>query len=143
MNSSFFSRVALLLLLVGAMTFLPDEKFTVNANAQPYVGFFSPERVWTAAGNANLNLRQPDPRAGDLLIAVLAIRPGSNTINTPSGWTLLGSWTGTDGGAEGADTGSVSIYWFYKLATGSEGTANQTFTENGTTSVWIGSIMQV
>ena len=143
MNSSFFLRVALLVLLVSALVLLPDDKFTVNANAQPYVGFFSPERAWTSAGNANLNLRQPDPRAGDLLIAVLAIRPGSNTINTPSGWTLLGSWTGTDGAGEGIDAGSVSIYWFYKLATGSEGTANQTFTENGTTSVWMGTIMQI
>lgn len=115
----------------------------VSAATDPVVGFFSPERVWTAAGNSNLNLRQPDPRSGDLLIATIAIRPSASTINTPSGWTSLGSWTGTDGGGEGADTGSVRLYWFYKVADGSEGVSNVTFTESGTTSVWTGSIMQV
>jgi hypothetical protein len=114
-----------------------------EAATNPIVGLFSPSATWTYAGNANLNLRQPDPRAGDLMIATIAIRPAANTVNTPTGWTLLDSRTGTDGGAEGADTGSVGYYVFYKVANGSEGTANQTFTENGTTSVWGGSITQV
>lgn len=114
----------------------------VYADSNPHVGFFSPERVWTAAGNANLNIRQPDPRSGDLMIAIIAIRPSASTVNTPSGWTSLGSWTGTDGGAEGVDAGSVSLYYFYKVADGTEGTSNQTFTENGTTSVWQGTIVQ-
>lgn len=131
-----------LCLVIGGSAFLSIPA-TVNADSSPHVGFFSPASVWTAAGNANLNLRQPDPRPGDLMIASIAIRPAASTVNTPSGWTLLDNREGTDGGAEGADTGSVRKYWFYKVATGSEGTANQTFTENGTTSVWNGSIMQV
>lgn len=121
--------------LIGTMS--------VNADTNPHVGFFSPPATWTAAGNANLALRQPDPRSGDLMVASISIRPAASTVNTPAGWTLLGSRTGTDGGAEGADTGSVGQYWFYKVSDGSEGTSNVTFTETGTTSVWIGSIMQV
>lgn len=116
--------------------------YEARANTTPYVGFFSPSATATAAGNANLALRQPDPRTGDLMVAAIAIRPAASTVNTPTGWTALGSWTGSDGGAEGADTGSVGYYWFYKVADGSEGTANVTFTENGTTSVWNGTIMQ-
>jgi len=115
----------------------------VYADTNPHIGSFSPERIWTAAANVNLNLRQPDPRNGDLMVATIAIRPAASTINTPAGWTLVGSRTGTDGGAEGADAGSVGLYWFTKISNGTEGTSNQTFTENGTTSVWMGTIMQV
>lgn len=120
-----------------------DNIKTAHASTSPFVGFFSPELTWTSAGDTNLNLRQPDPRNGDLMIATIAIRPAASTVNTPSGWTLLSYRTGTDGGSEGADTGSVGHYIFYKVANGSEGTANVTFTENGTTSVWNGSIAQV
>jgi len=111
----------------------------------PTIGAFAPQTgvAWTSAGNANLALRQPSPKNGDLMIATIAIRPSASTVNTPSGWTLVDSQTGTDGGAEGADTGSVSLYWFSKVADGTEGTANQTFTETGTTSVWIGQIIKV
>lgn len=110
----------------------------------PTVGAFAPQTgvAWTSAGDANLNLRQPSPKNGDLMIATIAIRPSASTVDTPSGWTLVDSQTGTDGGAEGADTGSVGLYWFSKVADGTEGTANQTFTETGTTSVWIGQIIK-
>lgn len=132
-------------LLFLSCTYLSkDQKsFKVSADSSPYVGFFSPSRTWTAAGNANLLLPQPDPRSGDLMVAVISIRPATSTVNTPTGWTALGSWTGTDGGAEGIDAGSVSMYWFYKVADGTEGLTNVTFTENGTTSVWLGTILQV
>lgn len=120
---------------------LPPEKS--EAATDPVVGFFSPPSVWTSAADANLNLPQPDPRDGDLMVAVIAIRPAASTVDTPSDWTLLDSRTGTDGGAEGADTGSVGLYTFYKVSDGTEGTANQTFTETGTTSVWMGQIMKV
>lgn len=111
----------------------------------PTVGAFAPQTgvAWTSAGDASLALRQPNPKNGDLMIALIAIRPSSITVNTPSGWTLVDSQTGTDGGAEGADTGSVALYWFSKVADGTEGTANQTFTETGTTSVWVGQIIKV
>ena len=118
----------------------------INGNNQtfsdPQVGFFSPERIWTSSATSTLNLRQPDPRNGDLEVAVLAIRPSSATISTPAGWTLLDYRDGTDGGAEGVSTGSVGMYWFYKVADGSEGTANQAFTASTTPSVWEGSVMQ-
>jgi hypothetical protein len=77
------------------------------------------------------------------MIAIIAIRPSSATVDTPSGWTLLDSRTGTDSDIEGSDTGSVGMYWFYKVSDGTEGTTNQTFTATGTVSVWTGSIMQV
>lgn len=111
----------------------------------PTVGAFAPQTgvAWTSAGNANLSLRQPSPKSGDLMIAVIAIRPSASTVDTPSGWTLVDSQTGTDGGAEGADTGSVGLYWFSKVADGTEGTTSQTFTETGTTSVWIGQIIKL
>lgn len=47
------------------------------------IGYFSPPASWTSAGDANLALAQPDPRDGDLMVATLAIRPASSTINTP------------------------------------------------------------
>jgi hypothetical protein len=107
------------------------------------VGLFSPPATWTAAGNANLSLTYPDPRSGDLMLAVTAIRPAASTVDTPSGWTLVDSRTGTDGGAEGADTGSVGIYIFSNIADGTEGTGTLAFTETGTTSVWTGNILQI
>lgn len=120
----------------------PNKVELVSASTTPYVGFFSPESSLSTAANVSLNLRQPDPRSGDLMVAAIAIRPAASTVTTPSGWTALGSWTGTDGGAEGADTGSVGFYWFYKLATGSEGNTNVLFAEVGATSIWEGTIMQ-
>ncbi len=90
----------------------------------------------TFGGNASINVRQPDPAAGDLMVAVIAIRPSTDIVTTPSGWTSLGSQSGTDGAAEGADTGSARIYTMYKIAAGTEGITNQTFAESGTPSVW-------
>lgn len=114
-----------------------------NTLSNKAVGFFTPPATWTAAGDANLSLAYPDPRSGDLMLAITAIRPAASTVNTPSGWTLVDSRTGTDGGAEAADTGSVGIYVFSKTADGSEGTGTLAFTETGTTSVWIGNIMKL
>ncbi|QQS39292.1 glycosyltransferase [Candidatus Woesebacteria bacterium] len=110
----------------------------------PVMGFFSPTATWTAAADTYLDLRQPDPREGDLMLANIVIRPSTSTVDTPTGWTSLGSWTGTDGAdPEAEDTGSVRNYWFYKVADGSEGTATQRFEEQGTTSVVMGTITQV
>jgi len=109
----------------------------------PTLGFFSSPRTWTSASNTNLALAQPDPRDGDLMVATISIRPSSSTVDTPSGWSLLESRTATDGGAEGTDAGSVGTYVFYKVADGTEGVSTVTFTETGTTSVWIGNIAKV
>ena len=116
---------------------------TSNTTSTKAVGFFTPPATWTSAGNANLSLTYPDPRDGDLMVAITAIRPAASTVDTPAGWTLVDSRTGTDGGAEAADTGSVGIYVFTKTADGTEGTGTLAFTETGTTSVWIGNIMKV
>lgn len=116
---------------------------TSNTTTTKAVGFFTPPATWTSAGNANLSLAYPDPRSGDLMLAITAIRPAASTVDTPAGWTLVDSRTGTDGGAEAADTGSVGIYVFSKTADGTEGTGTLAFTETGTTSVWIGNIMKL
>lgn len=142
-----FLIVTIVLLLTNWPPFLhladsPLEIKKAEAAIEPVVGFFSPPAVWTTGLDTDIVLPQPDPRSGDLMIAVIAIRPSSATINTPSGWTLLDSRTGTDGGAEGVSTGSVGVYWFYKVADGTEGTSTQTFTKTGTASVWEGQIMQ-
>lgn len=107
------------------------------------LGYFSPPATWSNSGNVDLLLAQPDPRDGDLMVATISIRPSASTVNTPSGWTLLDSQTGTDGGAEGVDTGSVGLYTFYKVADGTEGNSDVTFTETGTTSAWEGYISKV
>ena len=137
------NRLWWLVAIASAMLPLFAGAAIVHADSLSHVGFFSPERVWTAAGNANLSLRQPDPRSGDLMIATIAVRPSTVTIATPSGWTLVDNRVGSSGAAEGADTGTVRKYIFTKVATGTEGTTNQTFTKTGTASVINGSIMQV
>ncbi len=112
-------------------------------NSKNVLGLFPPHQTVVAAGDANLNLVQPDPMAGDLMFAIVAIRPSASTVNTPSGWTSLGNQLGTDGAAEGVDTGSVRLYTFYKVAAGTEATTTVAFTETGTTSVWSGVIYKV
>ena len=77
------------------------------------------------------------------MVASIAIRPSSITVNTPTGWTAIGNWAGSDGGTEATNSGTVRYYWFSKVADGTEGTATQTFTHTGTATNWIGSIMSV
>jgi hypothetical protein len=101
----------------------------------------TPQQAWTAAANANLVLAPPSPSSGDLMVAVAAIRPSASTLAPPSGWTEAVNQTATDGGAEGADTGSVRLYTWTKVADGTEGTTGITFTESGTTSVSLGQIV--
>lgn len=114
----------------------------VEASTEPTVGSFSPPLAATSGGNTNPTIPYPDPRNGDLVIAAISIRPSTVTLATPSGWTLLGSWTGTDGGGEAADTGSVVQYFFSKVSNGTEGVTTQAFTKTGTASVWLGHILQ-
>lgn len=106
-------------------------------NTYKVMGFFYDPLVTAShVGNASASVRMPDPAPGDLMLAIVAIRPSTDIVNTPSGWTSLGSQDGTDGAGEAADTGSTRLYTMYKIADGTEGTANQTFTESGTPSVW-------
>ncbi len=124
--------------------FSDEQRIAHNGpNSKNVLGLFPPHQTVVAAGNATLNLVQPDPMAGDLMFAVVALRPSASTVNTPSGWTSLGDQAGTDGGAEGVDTGSVRLYTFYKVAAGTEATTSVAFTENGTTSAFSGVIYKV
>lgn len=107
------------------------------------VGNFTGPQTWTSGANVNPAIPQSDPQAGDLMVAKIAIRPSTVTLATPSGWTLQVNQTGTDGGGEAADTGSVRFYVFTKIADGSEARANVTFTKTGTISVYIGNISHV
>lgn len=59
--------------------------------------------------------------AGDMLVLAVGIKPITATIATPSGWTPLLEATGTGGtGTTGADTGTMSVAVFTKIASGSE-----------------------
>ena len=135
------------LISIFSLIFFPQSPVSnikvANADTNPYVGYFSPPATWTAAANANLALKYPDPRQNDLLIATIAVRPSTAGFSTPSGWTLVDDRSGTDGGAEGADTGSVRYLVFSKVADGTEGLTSQTFTKTGTPSVSIGNIHQI
>lgn len=122
-------------LLFPFVPYFANEALAVDTS--PYVGFFSPPTTWYAAGNVNPAVPYPDPRSGDLLVAAIAVRPSTITYTTPSGWTSLGAWTGTDGAAENVDTGSVKIEFWYKVADGTEGLGTQSFTKSGTVSVQI------
>lgn len=123
-----------------ALSFTFGKKTVVarnGPNSAQVLGFFKNGiTAATFAGDASISARQPDPAPGDLMVAVVALRPRTSTLTTPAGWTSLGSIDGSDGAAEGADTGTVRVYTMYKVADGTEGTANLTISEGGTTSVW-------
>ena len=62
----------------------------------------------------------PSPvAAGDLLVLVVGSKPGTASVTTPAGWTLLGSIAGGSG-TTGVDTGPTRLDVFTKEATGSE-----------------------
>lgn len=58
--------------------------------------------------------------AGEMLILVCVHKYSSAGISTPSGWTLLGSYTGGTGDGNGAGTGSGKVWIFYRIADGTE-----------------------
>jgi len=68
-----------------------------------------------------LAIPYPTVSAGDILIAIVAVKPDTSTITTPGGWTDPTNGEKTGGtGAVGVDTGPLKIKVFYKVATGSE-----------------------
>lgn len=74
--------------------------------------------------------------AGDLLIAIITSGATNNeTPTAPDGtWTSLGSYTCTDGGSFGVDTGARRVTAFYKTAAGTEDSSTVTFSiTNGNT----------
>lgn len=63
--------------------------------------------------------------SGDLLLATVAQKPGTNnsgTVSTPTGWSLVGTstWGGGYGTSLGADTGNTRIYVYSRIADGTE-----------------------
>lgn len=74
-----------------------------------------------ATGTASLNIAYPSaPAAGNMIFCYVSAKSPSSDCTTPTGFTLLAKHDGVAGGAVGANTGPVSIYVFYKEATGSE-----------------------
>lgn len=72
--------------------------------------------------------------SNDVLVLVVATKPYTATINTPSGWTLLTTRTnGTT--AAGTDTGSMKVALFVKKADGTE-TGNLTISITSGNSSW-------
>lgn len=57
--------------------------------------------------------------AGDLLLIAVGVKPDTSTVNTPSGWTKIGEFSG-GGGTTGIDTGPTKVLWFYKIAVGGD-----------------------
>jgi hypothetical protein len=57
--------------------------------------------------------------AGDLLLIAVGVKPDTSTVNTPSGWTKIGEFSG-GGGTTGIDTGPTKVLWFYKIAAGGD-----------------------
>jgi PKD repeat protein len=74
--------------------------------------------------------------AGQFLTLDVLCKRG-NAPNTPSGWTLGANASG-GAGADGARSGTVTLYTFYKIATGSEGgtTFSITFTGGTDNVLW-------
>jgi hypothetical protein len=58
--------------------------------------------------------------AGDLLLIAVGVKPDTSTVNTPSGWTKIGEFSG-GGGTTGIDAGPTKVLWFYKIAAGGDG----------------------
>lgn len=80
----------------------------------------------SAASGTSVSPNNPSgTTAQDFLIAVVGQRPttaNGGTCATPSGWTPCGTnlAQGGYGATLGADTGNTNLYFFYKVATGSE-----------------------
>jgi len=72
-----------------------------------------------AYGSTSVAAPYPVLTSGDKLLLTVGTKPNTATISTPSGWTLVGTYSG-GAGTTGANTGPTTIAVFEKLATGSE-----------------------
>lgn len=102
-----------------------------------------------AAGTADANSGRsltpsyPAVSAGDYLLLEVAQKYADRTVNTPSGWTALGSASGGAGTDGTIDEGNVKIWLYGKEATGSEsGTLSVTDT-GGTASCFAARIFSM
>lgn len=82
-----------------------------------------------ATGSTSLSVSLPSGvSAGDMLILTVGGKPYDATINTPTGWTLIGSQQTNGSTASGVDSGSVTWAVFYKKATASESSVSVSIT---------------
>jgi hypothetical protein len=89
----------------------------------------------TYASGATLNHTVTMPAgvvAGDLIVLLVAVKPDTSSITTPSGYTLQGTFSG-GGGTTGIDTGPTKVAVFTREATGTDPapTVNVTSTNVG------------
>jgi hypothetical protein len=98
----------------------------------------------TIGGGTSCIVIYPIPiGAGDMLIMFAGQKPttpGGGGMNTPSGWTLLGSVSdkGGYGATQGNDVGNTNMFAFYREADGTEDGDSffPTFTDNNI--AWVG-----
>lgn len=82
-----------------------------------------------ATGSTSLSVSLPSGvSAGDMLILTVGGKPYDATIDTPTGWTLIGSQQTNGSTASGVDSGSVTWAVFYKKATASESSVSVSIT---------------
>jgi hypothetical protein len=94
--------------------------------------------TYDASASAGVSVNPTYPAgivAGQLLVVVLGQKgtaTNNGSVTTPSGWTLVGSLANGGGyGAQGAGVGNTSIYFYTKVADGTEtGTLAITLTNN-------------
>ncbi len=81
------------------------------------------------SGNTILRAYPTSLASGDLILLHVFCKYATRTINTPSGFTALGTTSGGAGTDGTADEGNVKIAVFYKISDGTEsGTLSVTFT---------------
>lgn len=104
-------------------TYTANQTAPVGAEAAP-IQFVSASSKWTQSGNTtSYTIHKPQGvRSGDLMIASLCFSGKINTVNAPSGWTLVRrttqAFTGTSSGD--AHSGDVTVAILKRTAGGSE-----------------------
>lgn len=82
-----------------------------------------------AEGSTSLSVSAPVSIAsGDMMVLFVGAKPYTASIQTPSGWTRIGSLQTNGTTASGADSGSVTWGVFYKIAGASEGSTTVSVT---------------
>jgi hypothetical protein len=81
---------------------------------------FGSKTTTPAVGSTSLSVAYPSSiSAGDLLVLCISNKYDPNYPSTPSGWTYVTTYWGSNG-ASGTDAGSACASVFYKVASGSE-----------------------
>lgn len=70
--------------------------------------------AWSSGSTSVSPSLPASPAAGDRMVLFVASKPYSVTINTPTGWTQIGTQQTNGSSAAGIDTGSVTWAVFYR-----------------------------